>query len=112
MVMWIGMILVLLMILKIYNLLKGANGQVLYFICAKEEQKITKKHKDTSDKFLYKTSRDIVEHFRKMSKMTDDSRIKNFTKTNKTNFILRSIQLGGVAPFTVYRPLGAGGEMQ
>jgi hypothetical protein len=54
-----------------------------YTLYAKEGTKITKKHKDTSDKFLYKTSRDIVEHFRKMSKMTDDSRIKTLPKPIK-----------------------------
>lgn len=77
---------------------------------AKEGTKITRKHKDTSDKFLYKTSRDIVEHFRKMSKMTDDSRIKTLPKSIKLTSHPRKMQLGGVAPFTVYRPLGAGGE--
>ena len=77
---------------------------------AKEGTKITKKHKDTSDKFLYKTSRDIVEHFRKMSKMTDDSRIKTLPKPIKLPSHPKKMQLGGVAPFTVYRPLGAGGE--
>ena len=77
---------------------------------AKEGVKITKKHKDTSDKFLYKTSRDIVEHFRKMSKMTDDSRIKTLPKPIKLPSHPKKMQLGGVAPFTVYRPLGAGGE--
>ena len=77
---------------------------------AKEGTKITKKHKDSSDKFLYKTSRDIVEHFRKMSKMTDDSRIKTLPKPIKLTSHPKKYQLGGVAPFTVYRPLGVGGE--
>ena len=77
---------------------------------AKEGVKITKKHKDTADKFLYKTSRDIVEHFRKMSKMTDDSRIKTLPKPIKLTSHPKKYQLGGVAPFTVYRPLGVGGE--
>ena len=81
-----------------------------YTLYAKEGTKITRKHKDTSDKFLYKTSRDIVEHFRKMSKMTDDSRIKTLPKPIKLTSHPRKMQLGGVAPFTVYRPLGVGGE--
>jgi hypothetical protein len=38
---------------------------------------------ERDDKYLYKTSRDIVEHFRKMSKMADDSRIKSRTKPVK-----------------------------
>ena len=76
---------------------------------AKTGTKITKK--DNSDKFLYKTSRDIVEHFRRMSKMTDDSRIRTMPKPAKLSSHPRKMQLGGVAPFTIYRPLGAtGGE--
>ena len=35
------------------------------------------------DKYLYKTSRDIVDHFRKMTKITDDSRIRTRGKTVK-----------------------------
>ena len=75
---------------------------------AKTGTKITKK--DTSDKYLYRTSRDIVEHFRRMSKMTDDSRIRTMSKPIKLSSHPRKMQLGGVAPFTIYRPLGAGGE--
>ena len=75
---------------------------------AKTGTKITKKN--NSDKFLYKTSRDIVEHFRKMSKMTDDSRIRTMPKPAKLSSHPRKMQLGGVAPFTIYRPLGAGME--
>jgi len=54
-----------------------------YSLYAKSGAKITRK--DTTDKYLYKTSRDIVEHFRKMSKMTDDSRIKTLPKPLKTS---------------------------
>ena len=79
-----------------------------YSLYAKSGTKITRK--DTADKYLYKTSRDIVEHFRKMSKMTDDSRIKTLPKPLKTSSHPRKMQLGGVAPFTIYRPVGVGGE--
>ena len=93
---------------QIYKI--GITRENLKLQYAKEGVKITKKHKDTSDKFLYKTSKDIVEHFRKMSKMTDDSRIKTLPKPIKLTSHPRKMQLGGVAPFTVYRPLGVGGE--
>lgn len=75
---------------------------------AKSGTKLT--YKNNSDKYLYKTSRDIVEHFRKISKMTDDSRVRTLPKTVKLSSHPRKMQLGGVAPFTVYRPLGVGGE--
>lgn len=75
---------------------------------AKSGTKLT--YKNNTDKYLYKTSKDIVEHFRKMSKMTDDSRVRTLPKTIKLSSHPRKMQLGGVAPFTVYRPLGAGGE--
>ena len=80
-----------------------------YTLYAKSGTKITKK--DTTDKYLYRTSRDIVEHFRRMSKMTDDSRIRTIPKAAKMpSHPKKKLQLGGVAPFTVYRPLGVGGE--
>ena len=81
-----------------------------YTYSAKQGTKLEKKTKDESLKYLYKTSKDIVEHFRKMSKMTDDSRIKTLPKAIKLPTHPRKMQLGGVAPFTIYRPLGLGGE--
>lgn len=86
------------------NLINQYNGVYR----AKSGTKITKK--DTTDKYLYKTSRDIVEHFRRMSKITDDSRVRTMPKPIKTSSHPRKMQLGGVAPFTIYRPLGVGGE--
>ena len=77
---------------------------------AKEGTKIEKKRKDDSLKYLYKTSRDVVEHFRKMSKMTDDSRTKTLPKPIKLPSHPKKFQYGGLAPFTIYRPLGVGGE--
>ena len=76
----------------------------------KEGTKIERKRKDDSLKYLYKTSKDIVEHFRKMSKMTDDSRVRTMPKPIKLPSHPKKFQYGGVAPFTIYRPLGVGGE--
>ncbi len=81
-----------------------------YTLYAKEGTKIERKRKDDSLKYLYRTSRDIVEHFRKMSKMTDDSRVKTMPKPIKLPSHPKKFQYGGVAPFTIYRPLGVGGE--
>ena len=79
---------------------------------AKSGTKLT--YKDNTDKYLYKISKDIVDHFRKMSKMTDDSRIKTLPKSIKLNSSpkTRKMQLGGVAPFHIYRPYGLSGENQ
>lgn len=79
-------------------------------VFAKSGSKIEKKYKDETQKYLYKTSRDLAEHFRKIVKMTDDSRIRTIPKPIKLSSHPRKMQLGGVAPFTVYRPLGVGGE--
>ena len=76
----------------------------------KEGTKLERKRKDDSLKYLYRTSRDIVEHFRKMSKMTDDSRVRTMPKPIKLPSHPKKFQYGGVAPFTIYRPLGVGGE--
>ena len=81
-----------------------------YTLYAKEGTKIERKRKDDSLKYLYKTSKDVVEHFRKMSKMTDDSRVKTMPKPIKLPSHPKKFQYGGVAPFTIYRPLGVGGE--
>ena len=81
------------------------------FLFAKSGTKITHKKKDD---LLYKSTRDVVEHFRKMSKMSSDAlnrrptRIERLTPHPKGN--TRKYQYGGVAPFTVYTPLALGGE--
>jgi hypothetical protein len=62
------------------------------------------------DEYLYKTSRDIVEHFRKMSKMADDSRIRSKLKSIKLSSHPKKYQQGGIAPFTIYRPLSLMGN--
>lgn len=81
------------------------------FLFAKSGTKITHKKKDD---LLYKSTRDVVEHFRKMSKMSSDAlnrrptRIERLTPHPKGK--TRRYQQGGVAPFTVYTPLALGGE--
>lgn len=59
------------------------------------------------DEYLYKTARDVVEHFRKMSKYADQSRQKSKSKPVKLSDHPKSRKYatGGVAPFTIYRPL-------
>ena len=80
-----------------------------YKLYAKSGTKLT--YKDNTSKYLYKVSRDVVEHFRKMSRMTDDSRVRTLPKTVKLNSSpKKKLQLGGTAPFTIYRPLGPTGE--
>lgn len=74
--------------------------------------KITHKKKDD---LLYKSTRDVVEHFRKMSKMSDDSTQrsrsrKSFKLTPHPSGKARRMQQGGVAPFTVFTPVALGGE--
>lgn len=86
---------------------KNWNEQGLYI--AKSGTKL--EYKDKSDKFLYKVSKDIVDHFRRITKMTDDSRVRTLPKTVKLTPRpkAKKMQLGGVAPFYIYRPLGLGG---
>ena len=45
-----------------------------------------------------------------MSKVTDDSRVRTMPKPIKLPSHPKKFQYGGVAPFTIYRPLGVGGE--
>lgn len=74
---------------------------------AKTGTKITRKRKED---LLYKSARDAVEHFRKMTKLQDDS----YQKSRKSHYKLiphpRKMQQGGVAPFTVFTPVALGGE--
>lgn len=80
-------------------------------LLAKSGIKITYKKKDD---LLYKTSRDAVEHFRKMTKMSSDSynrkklKLEKLTPHPKGN--TKKYQQGGVAPFTIYTPISLGGE--
>ena len=81
-------------------------------IFGKSGTKITRKEK--KDELLYKSTKDAIEHFRKMSKLSSDGlnrrpiTIQKLASHPKGN--TRRYQQGGVAPFTVYRPIMAGGE--
>ena len=88
------------------ELQQARNGS--YF--AKSGTKLTYKKKDD---LLYKTTKDIVDHFRYMTKMTDDSYQRSRKKVPKLiphPKSTKKYQQGGVAPFTVFRPVALGGE--
>lgn len=78
---------------------------------AKSGTKITHKKKDD---LLYKSTKDVVEHFRKMSKMSSDAQNRKTPKIEKLTShpkgSTRKYQQGGTAPFTVYKPVALGGE--
>ena len=80
-------------------------------IYAKSGTKITHKKKED---LLYKSTRDVVEHFRKMSKIASDAQDRKKPKIEKLTSHpkgkTRKYQQGGVAPFTVYTPVALGGE--
>ena len=71
--------------------------------------KVTQKKKDD---LLYKQVKDSVEHFRKMSKMSSDAQNRKRIKIDKLTSHPKSkkYQQGGVAPFTIYKPIILGGE--
>lgn len=74
----------------------------------------TKIVKKTKNDLLYKSTRDAVEHFRKMSKISSDAqnrkRIKIDKLTPHPKGNTKKYQQGGVAPFTIYKPTVLGGE--
>ena len=80
-------------------------------ITAKSGTKITHKKKDD---LLYKSTRDVVEHFRKMSKLSSDALNRKTPKAEKLVSHPKGkawrFQQGGVAPFTIYKPVALGGE--
>ena len=80
-------------------------------IIAKSGTKITHKKKDD---LLYKSTRDVVEHFRKMSKLSSDALNRKTPKAEKLVSHPKGkawrFQQGGVAPFTIYKPVALGGE--
>ena len=73
---------------------------------AKSGMKFTFKSKDD---LLYKASRDAVDHFRKMVRMTNDATVRTLAKPTKLVGPPK-MQAGGVAPFVIYTPLAHGGE--
>lgn len=73
--------------------------------------KVTRKKKED---LLYKSGRDTVEHFRKMSKISSDSYNRKTPKIEKLAPHPKGkawkFQQGGLAPFVVYKPVALGGE--
>lgn len=76
----------------------------------KQGGKVTTKKK--KDDLLYKSAKDVVEHFRKMSKMSIDAikKPKEIKLVSHPKGSTKKYQQGGVAPFTIYKPLTLGGE--
>ena len=73
--------------------------------------KVTRKRKED---LLYKSAKDVVEHFQKMSKLSSDAQNRKQPKIEKLadhpKGKTRKYQQGGVAPFTIYTPVALGGE--
>lgn len=92
-----------------YETLQQKQARKISFV--KSGNKITYKKKDD---LLYKSARDAVEHFRKMTKLTDDSYQKSRKKIPKLTphpkGSVKKYQQGGVGPFGVFTPVGLGGE--
>ena len=84
----------------------------IWTLFAKNGTKFTRTIK--ADDYLYKSTRDAVEHFRKMSKISSYAqnrkkpKIEKLTSHPKGN--TKKYQQGGVAPFTIYTPTVLGGE--
>lgn len=79
-------------------------------IFVKKGGKVTYKKKDD---LLYRSAKDIVEHFRKMTKLAYDSvskRPKEIKLISHPKGSTKKYQQGGVAPFLVYTPVALGGE--
>lgn len=89
----------------------NARNNNLLSLFGKQGTKITYKKKDD---LLYKSAKDVVEHFRKMTKLSSDAqnrkqpKIEKLTPHPKKN--TKKYQQGGVAPFTIYKPVALGGE--
>ena len=83
-----------------------ANYRNGYYL-AKDGLKFTFKRKDD---LLYKVSRDAVDHYRKMVKLTNDATVRTLPKPIKLVSHPKKMQSGGVAPFVVYTPISVGGE--
>lgn len=78
----------------------------------KSGTKVTVKRKKKND-LLYKSTRDTVEHFRKISKMSSDAQNRKRIKIDKLAPYpkgTKKYQQGGLAPFLVYKPTILGGE--
>ena len=80
---------------------------------AKSGTKITTKFTTKQD-LLYKSAKDVVEHFQRMSKLSLDAqkirppKIEKLTSHPKGS--TRKYQQGGTAPFTIFTPVALGGS--
>lgn len=78
---------------------------------AKQGTKLIYKKKDD---LLYKSTKDVIEHFRKMSKLSSDAlnrkQLKIEKLTSHPKGKTKKYQQGGIAPFTIYKPVALGGE--
>ena len=80
---------------------------------AKSGTKITTKFTTKQD-LLYKSAKDVVEHFQRMSKLSLDAqkirppKIEKLTSHPKGS--TRKYQQGGAAPFTIFTPVALGGS--
>ena len=81
----------------------------IFFV--KNGSKITRKVKDN---MLYMSTRDVVKHFREMTKLSSDAQNRKQPKIERLashpKGSTRRYQQGGVAPFMVYTPITLGGE--
>ena len=94
------------------EMLQQKRDKIYNVYSAKSGTKITRKKKDD---LLYKTARDTVEHFRKMSKLSSDALNRKGPKIEKLadhpkGSRAKKYQYGGVAPFNIYKPIALGGE--
>ena len=82
-----------------------------FFLFAKRGASLEYKKKDD---LLYRTARDVVDHFRRISKHASDSYnrrpIKLEKLTSHPKGSTKKYQQGGLAPFVVYTPAPIGGE--
>lgn len=91
-----------------YQEYRRKRNLINYSLSAKSGGKITHKRKDD---LLYKSTRDVVEHFRKMSKISSDAQNRRKSKIERlAPHPTKKYQQGGVAPFTVFTPISLGGE--
>lgn len=88
---------------------RAYKNKEIFFV--KNGSKITRKVKDD---MLYMSTRDVVKHFREMTKLSSDAQNRKQPKierlTSHPKGSTRRYQQGGVAPFLVYTPITLGGE--
>lgn len=99
------------LLIKYYQDLRDRMSSRHLINWSKSGSKITRKRKED---LLYKSTRDVIDHFRKISKIASDSYNRKQPKIEKLTShpkgTTRRYQQGGTAPFTVYTPVSLGGE--